>query len=326
MMTRYPLRRLLIKLTAGALMTLPFAGAFAADVPLVAITSIVDHPALNAVRDGVQEELKAKGYDDSKVKVIFQNAQGQPATAAQIARKFVGDQPAVIVAISTPSAQAAAAATKTIPIVFSAVTDPVAAKLVDNADKPNGNITGVSDRAPLSEQIDLIKEMTPEAKTIGIIFNPGEANSVINVAMFKEIAIKKGYKVVDGPATKSSDVQAAVRSLVGKADVLYVPTDNTIISALESAVTVANSAKLPLYTGDTDSVARGAIASLGFNYNALGRQTGEQVIQILNGKKIEKLPVAFAKGSDLYVNKKTAALIGVSLSDAILKRAKKVIE
>lgn len=326
MMERISGRRLFLKLAAGILLATPFGVAAAADLPLVAITSIVDHPALNAVRDGVKDELKEKGYGEDKVKIIFQNAQGQPATATQIARKFVGDNPAVIVAISTPSAQSAIAATKSIPIVFSAVTDPVSAKLVNSIEKPSANVTGVSDRAPLGEQIDLIKEMTPDAKTIGIIFNPGEANSVVNVALFKEIATAKGYKVIDGPATKSSEVQAAARSLVGKVDVMYVPTDNTIISALESAVGIANSAKIPLYTGDTDSVARGAIASLGFNYYELGKQTGEQVVRILQGDKIADIPVVFAKGSDLYVNKKTAAMIGVTFSDTLLQKAKKVIE
>ncbi|MEN3929956.1 ABC transporter substrate-binding protein [Microvirga sp. W0021] len=319
-------RQLMLKAAAGLLALAPFSMAHAAEPSLVAISSIVDHPALNAIRDGIQDELKAKGYDDSKVKIIFQNAQGQPSIATQIARKFVGDNPAVIVAISTPSAQAAMAATKDIPIVFSAVTDPVAAKLIDDADKPGGNVTGTSDRAPLAEQIDLIKEMTPQAKTIGVIYNPGEANSVVSISQFKEIAAQKGYKVVDGPATKSADVQAAARSLVGKADVIYVPTDNTIISALESAIRVTNNAKIPLYTGDTDSVMRGAIASLGFNYYDMGKQTGDQVIAILEGQKISDLPVRYGKGSELYLNSKTAKTIGLVIPEDLLKKAKKNVE
>ncbi len=319
-------RRLFLGAATGVLLAAPFGLALAADVPQVAITSIVDHPALNAVRDGVKDVLAENGYSGDKVKIVFQNAQGQPATATQIARKFVGDSPNVIVAISTPSAQAAIAATKSIPIVFSAVTDPVAAKLVPDAEKPGGNVTGASDRAPLGEQIDLIREMTPNAKTIGLLFNPGEANSVVSVTQFKEIAAQKGYATVDGPATKSSDVQAATRTLVGKADVIYVPTDNTIISALESAVGVANSAKIPLYTGDTDSVGRGALASLGVNYYELGKQTGELVVEILKGKKAGDLPVAFAKGSDIHLNKKTAATIGLPLSDDLIKKAKKIVE
>ena len=316
---------MLLGTAAGILISLS-AGIAQAEPQIIAITSIVDHPALNAVRDGVKDELAKQGYTEDKVKIVFQNAQGQPATAAQIARKYVGDKPAVIVAISTPSAQAALAATRTIPIVFGAVSDPVAAKLVDNVEKPGGNVTGVSDRSPIAEQIDLIKEMTPTAKTIGILYNPGEANSVVNVTLFKEVAATKGINVVDGPTTKSSDVQAAARSLVGKADVFYVPTDNTIISALESAISVANAAKIPLHTGDTDSVGRGAIASLGVSYYQGGRQAGEQVIRILKGDKIADIPVIFGKGTDLHVNKKTAAQIGVTIPDAVLKRSQKVFE
>lgn len=320
-------RRTLLATTAGILLGLSFGmGSAKAEPQLVAITSIVDHPALNAVRDGVKDTLEKQGYTADKVKVVFQNAQGQPATAAQIARKFVGDKPVVIVAISTPSAQAAMAATKSIPIVFSAVSDPVAAKLVNSAEKPDGNVTGASDRSPIAEQIDLIREMTPNAKNIGIIYNPGEANSVVNVTLFKDAAVKKGVTTIDATATKSSDVQAAARALVGKADVIYVPTDNTIISALESAIGVANAAKIPLHTGDTDSVARGAIASLGVNYYQLGVHAGEQVIRILKGDKIADIPVVFGKGTDLYVSKKTAALIGVTIPDTVLKRSLKIIE
>ncbi len=326
MIQRSSRRRFLMTVAAGAFAALPFGAGFAAEMPLVAITSIIDHPALNAVRDGVKDELKAQGFGEDKVRVVFQNAQGQPATAAQIARKFVGDKAAVIVAISTPSAQAAQAATRDIPIVFSAVTDPVSAKLVDSAEKPGGNVTGVSDRAPIGEQLDLIREMTPNAKTIGIVFNPGEANSAAIVTLFKEMATSKGFKVVEGPATRSADISTATRSLVGKVDVIYAPTDNTVISAFEAVSVVATGAKIPLYAGDTDSVARGAFASLGFNYYGLGRQTGDQVVHLLKGEKVGALPVVYAKGSDLVVSKKTAAAIGVTISNAVLNRAKKVLE
>jgi putative ABC transport system substrate-binding protein len=293
----------------------------------VAMTAIVEHPALDAVRDGVKKGLADLGYaEGTDVTFTYETAQGNPATAAQIARQFVGESPDVIVAISTPSAQAAAAATTEIPIVFSAVTDPEAAGLVQSMDMPGGNITGVSDMAPIGDHIALIQEITPDVKTLGVLFNPGEANSVSSVAAVKEAAGAAGIEVVEGPATKSADVQQAARSLVGKVDAIYVPTDNTIVSALESAVGVANEAKLPLYAADTDSVARGALAAVGFNYFDVGVQTSVLVDQVLKGEDPGAIPAIFATGTDLQVNKATAELIGVTLPQAVIDRAAKVVE
>jgi putative ABC transport system substrate-binding protein len=159
-----------------------------------------------------------------------------------------------------------------------------------------------------------------------VLFNPGEANSVSSLAAVKEEASKLGIEVVEGPATKSADVQAAARSLVGKVDAIYVPTDNTIVSALESAVGVANEAQLPLYAADTDSVARGALAAVGFNYFDVGVQTAAIVDRVLQGENPGAIPVVFASGTDLQVNKATAAAIGIELPQSVLDRATKVIE
>lgn len=293
----------------------------------VAVTAIVEHPALDAVRDGIKKGLADLGYaEGADVVFSYETAQGNPATAAQIARQFVGEAPDVIVAISTPSAQAAAAATTDIPIVFSAVTDPLAAGLVASIEAPGGNITGVSDMAPIGDHIALIQEITPGVKRLGVLYNPGEANSVSSLASVRQEANAVGIVVVDGPATKSAEVQAAARSLVGKVDAIYVPTDNTIVSALESAVGVANEAKLPLYAADTDSVARGALAAVGFNYFDVGVQTAALVDQVLKGNDPGSIAVVFASGTDLQVNKATADLIGVTLPQAVLDRAVKVVE
>ena len=302
-------------------------GSAAAQQQNVAITAIVEHPALDAVRDGVKKGLADAGYaEGTDVTFAYETAQGNPATAAQIARQFVGENPAVIVAISTPSAQAVAAATKDIPVVFSAVTDPVAAQLVASIDQPGGNVTGVSDMAPIGDHVALIREITPDVKRLGVLYNPGEANSVSSVEALKTAASAAGIEIVEGPANKSADVQAAARSLVGKVDAIYVPTDNTIVSALESAVGVANEAKLPLYAGDTDSVARGALAAVGFNYFDVGVQTAALVDQVLKGESPGNIPVVFASGTDLQVNKKTADAIGLTLPQAVLDRASKIVE
>jgi putative ABC transport system substrate-binding protein len=300
--------------------------AFAADIT-VAVTAIVEHPALDAARDGVKDALAEAGFvDGDNIEFIYQSAQGAPATAAQIARQFVGDGVDIIVPISTPSAQAALAATKDIPIVFTAVTDPLAAELVGSLMKPGGNITGLSDMSPMADHVALIKEITPDVKTIGVLFNPGEANSVSLVDRLKEVAEAAGLAVVEAPVTKSAEVQSAARSLVGKVDAMYVPTDNTVVSALEAAIGVAAENGIPFYAGDTDSVNRGALASIGFNYYDVGVETGQVVARVLNGEKPGDIDVSFASGSDLYVNKSAAEKMGVTIPQAVIDRAHTVVE
>ena len=317
------MRKLLLALAVAGIAS----PAIAADVT-VAVTSIVEHPALNAVRDGVKEALAAAGFKDGAggFHFVFETAQGKPEIAAQIAKKFVGDDVSVIVAISTPSAQGAVAATKDIPIIFSAVTDPLAAQLVASLKKPGANVTGVSDMSPITEQFALVREISPKVKTLGVIFNPGETNSVVLVKRLKEVAGGAGVTVVESPATKSGEVKQAALALVGKVDAIYIPTDNTVVSALEAAVAVAEENKIPLYMGDTDSVARGAIASVGFNYHDVGVDTGKIVARVLNGEKPGDIDVGFATGTNLVVNKGAAAKMGVTIPDAVLKRAVKVIE
>lgn len=293
----------------------------------VSVTSIVEHPALDSIRDGVQKALNDAGYTQAKgLKWEFQTAQGNTAIAAQIARKFVGDKPDVIVAIATPSAQAVVAATKTIPAVYSAVTDPVAAQLVSSM-KPSGtNVTGVSDTLELEKQVDLIKKVVPEAKRVGMVYNPGEANSVVVVERLRELLPKSGMSLVEATAARTVDVGAAARSLVGKVDVIYTNTDNNVVSAYEALVKVGNDAKVPLVASDTDSVKRGAIAALGVNYADLGIQTGKMVVRILKGEKPGDIASETSDKLELYVNKSAAQKQGVTLSEAFLKSATQIIE
>ena len=317
------MRKLLLALVAASALVMP---ARAEDIT-VAITAIVEHPALDAARDGVKAALADAGYKEGEnIKFLYESAQGNPGTAAQIARQFVGDEPTVIVPISTPSAQAVVAATRDIPVVFTAVSDPLGAQLVSNLDKPGANVTGLSDMSPVADHIKLIQEITPNAKTIGFVYNTAEANSVSTLAAMKAEAEKAGLAVVESVATKSSEVQGATRALIGRVDVIYIPTDNTIVSALEAAVGVAEEAKVPLYSGDTDSVARGALASVSFNYFDVGRQTGEIVARVLKGEAPGDIPVRVAAGSDLVINKKAAEKMGVTFSDDLVKRATKVVE
>lgn len=317
------MRATLLALFAATALILPAK----AEEVTVAVTAIVEHPALDAARDGVKEALAEAGYKEGEnLKFVYESAQGNPGTAAQIARQFVGDAPTVIVPISTPSAQAVVSSTRDIPVVFTAVSDPLGAELIKDMEKPGGNVTGLSDMSPVADHVALIKEITPNAKSIGFIYNTAEANSVSTLAALKAEAEKAGLTIVESVATKSAEVQGAARALVGRADVIYVPTDNTIVSAFEAAVGVAEEAKIPLYAGDTDSVNRGALAALGFNYFDVGKQTGEIVVRVLKGEKPGDIPVRVAAGTDLVINKKAAAKMGVTFPESITSRATKTIE
>ncbi|HEY4316656.1 MAG TPA: ABC transporter substrate-binding protein [Herbaspirillum sp.] len=292
----------------------------------VELTAIVEHPALDAVREGVRDQLKADGYETGKnLRFEYQSAQGNTGTAAQIARKFVGDAPDVAVAIATPSAQALIAATKTIPIVFSAVTDPVAARLVPSWNASGTNVTGVSDLSPLKAQVDLLARIMPQARRIGIIYNPGEANSVVIVTELKKLLNDRGMRLVEAAAPRSVDVASAARSLVGKADVIYAPTDNNVMSAFEGIVKVAEQTRLPVIAADTSAAKRGAAIAIGLNYYDLGRQTGKIVVRILQGEAPGAIATQTSNKLELFVNPEAARKQGLTLSEDVIKSAKTVI-
>lgn len=312
-----------------ALISFAIVSAPAAEkVYTVGISQIVEHPALDSCRKGFVDELKEHGYVLGKnLNIDYKNAQNNRATSGQIARKFVGDKVDLILSISTPSSQDAAAATKEIPILISAVTDPVVAGLVKSLDKPGTNVSGATDRSPVARQLDLIAEILPKAKRLGTIYNPGEVNSVASVKEIKAEATKRGMEVVEAPAASSSAVKMAAESLVGKVDLIHVPTDNTVVLAFESVVKVCRDNKIPLFAADVDSVARGAIAALAVDYYKLGRQTGAMAAKVLAGKaKVSEMPVEFQKDLLLHVNPKAAAAMGVNLPESIMKRAAKTVE
>jgi putative ABC transport system substrate-binding protein len=311
----------------GALLAVAsFSAPAGAAVKTVEVMAIVEHPALDAVRDGIKDQLKADGFEDGQnLKFEYQSAQGNTGTAAQIAHKFVGDRPDVAVAIATPSAQALIAATRDIPIVFSAVTDPVAARLVKSWDASGTNVTGVSDMSPLKAQIDLILKVVPKAKRVGVIYNPGEANSVAIVTELKKLLNARGMSLVEAGAARSVDVSSAAQSLVGKADVIYAPTDNNVMSAFEGIVKVAQQTKLPIVSADTSAVKRGAAAAIGLNYYDLGRQTGKLVVRILKGEAPGDIAVQTSTTFELFVNPEAARKQGLTLSADLIKSAKTVI-
>lgn len=257
-----------------------------ADVAKVAVSQIVEHPALDATRQGLLDGLKEKGYiEGENLEFTYQTAQGNPAIAVQIAKQFVGERPDVLVGIATPTAQALAASTRSIPVVFTAVTDPVGAKLVKNMDKPARNVTGLSDLSPVAQHVELMQELLPNMKNIGVVFNPGEANAVALVELLREAANARGLNVIEGTALKSADVQAAAQIVASKADVIYAPTDNTVASAIDGLVNAANQANKPIIGASTTYIENGALAALGFDYYQVGVQTADYVDALLKGKK-----------------------------------------
>ncbi|MFB2705146.1 MULTISPECIES: ABC transporter substrate-binding protein [Marinobacter] len=299
----------------------------AEETRVVAITQIVEHPALDAAHEGIKDELAERGYRvGENLRLMHESAQGNSAIASQIARKFVGESPDVIVAIATPSAQTVAAAARNIPVVFSAVTDPVAAKLVQSLEAPGANITGVSDMLPIEKHLDMLQRIMPDAKRIGTVYNPGEANAAALIDLLEERLAARDMQLVKGAATKTSEVLGAARSLVGKVDAIYLTTDNTVISAAEAVISVGERSKIPVFAADTATVERGAVAALGFNYYNHGRQTGAMVVRILEGAGTADMPVETMEELDLYVNPAAGERMGITLSEDLIQDAKEVVK
>lgn len=293
----------------------------------VAITAIVEHPALDSVRHGIIDQLADDGFREGEnLTINFQSAQGNMGTAGQIARQFVSENPDVIVPIATPSAQSVAAATSTIPVVFSVVTDPISAKLIDDW-KPTGtNITGVSDLLPLEPRIALMKELIPNLKTVGYVYSPGEVNSTVVLKELEEKLAPEGIDVIAVPAARTTDIPMATRSLQGRVDLIYTSLDNNVVSAYESMFQAAKEGKIPLVASDTDSVARGAVAALGMNYYKMGRLTGTVVTRVLNGEKPGDIAPLTSDQMDLFVSVDNAHAVGFQIPESVVKSATQIVE
>ncbi|MDR3518436.1 MAG: ABC transporter substrate-binding protein [Azospirillaceae bacterium] len=293
---------------------------------LVLATTIVDHPVLAQIMRGVRDGLAAAGYPEGEgLTWREESAQGNVGTAAQIARKYVGEHPDAIVVLGTPSVIAMAQATKEIPVIFGAMTDPVGARVVQSLEHPGGNVTGTTDMLPVDRHLDTIATLFPAVRRIGVVFNPGEANAVSQLAALKAaVATRPGWQVVEAAAPNSGGVQQAARSLAGKSDLFYIMTDNTVEQALDALLKVARDAKLPSFASDTSMVEQGAIVGLGFDYYQIGRLTGTMVAQVLGGAKPAEVPVGKISDLTLIVNPKAAAAIGYTIPEAFAAKAKLV--
>lgn len=288
----------------------------------IGIVQIVEHPSLNDVRTALIQQLADKGYNDGKeVTIDYQNAQGDQSNLNTIVQNFVSTPVDLIVAIATPSAQAAQGATSTIPIVFAAVTDPVDAGLVDSLDKPGLNITGTSDRISAEDLMNLADRITPDIKTVGALYSASEANSASTVADLKTWAEANGVTVIDGAFVNSNEVQQATASLVTKVDAIFIPTDNTVASSMPIVADVAIGAKIPVYCGADTMVTDGGLASYGVDYKLLGQDTADMIVSIIGGTKPGDIAVKTMSKFDAYVNTDTAAEIGVTIPDDVLGEA-----
>lgn len=267
----------------------------------ISILQTIDHPALNATREGFIKELKELEYNELLVE--YQSAQGNTTLAAQIAQKFTSENPDLILAIGTTAAQAAMTATKgtDIPVVFSSVTDPLAAKLVTDLKKPKGHVTGVSNFVAVEPQFSLFKKLRPELKNLGIVYNPGEANSVALLETMQNTAKEMNMNIVTATASKTSEVLNASQSLCGKVDAIFINNDNTALSAFKSVVKAAQECGVPAFVSDVDLMEQGALAALGPNQFDLGRQTARMVDFVLKNPEAPLPSVEFPEKTEEYV-------------------------
>ncbi|WP_311496596.1 ABC transporter substrate-binding protein [uncultured Streptococcus sp.] len=286
------------------------------DVFRIGISQFITHQSLDATREGFVDELAKQGYVEGKnIEIDLQNAQGEQRNLKTISQQLA-ESSDVVLAIATPSAQSLANTTQTTPVIFSAVTDPVSAKLVESREHPGGNVTGTSDQSSdaISTQINLIKKVLPKAKTIGILYTQSEPNSVVQKDEAKRLLEEKDFTVVEKTILDSNNVKAAAESLMAEVDMVFVPTDNIISSTMETVKQVSIKHKVPVFGGSTEMVAVGGLYNYGTNYEELGKQTARMLIRILKGEKPENIAVELPEKLELHTNQEMADALGIDIS------------
>ena len=292
----------------------------------VGVLQLVSHPSLDLIYKGIQDGLAEEGYDKDKVDIDFLNAEGDQNKVATMSKQLVDKDNQVLIGIATPSAQGLASATKDKPIVMGAITDPVGANLVKDLKKPGGNITGVSDHNPTEQQLKLIKELTPNVKTIGALYSTSEDNSKSQVEEFKAYAEKAGLKVETFAVPSTNEIASTVNVMTGKVDAIWVPIDNTIASAFSTVVSSNQTAKKPIYPSATAMVEAGGLASVVVDQHDLGVATGKMIAKVLKGEKPADTPVNVFSTGKSVINKKLAQELGITIPESVLKEAGQVIE
>lgn len=289
---------------------------------VIAVATLLSHPALDSVQENMRKELERQGYFDGQtVRFMVKNASGQIQLTSAIANELVAQNPDVIVAVTTPMAQAVAKVARC-PVVFAAVTDPIGAGLVKSLDQAEENITGTSDAWPYEDQLKLIRKISPQAHKLGVLYNPGEAASQYGIREIRKFAPSLGFEIIEGSVGATTDVYNVAQHLASRSNALFLSSDNTVIAGMAAAAKVAIEKKLPLYVGDSGTVEKGGLAAVSVGYAQLGIETGKLVSRVLRGER--RIPVVVAQGSDVYINKKAAEMMGVIVPEDVLKSATKV--
>lgn len=281
----------------------------------IGVIQYMEHPALDAAREGFIAALKDNGYEEGKnIELDEQNAQSDPSNLKTISQRFVNNQDDLILAIATPAAQAVASETSTIPILGTAITDYTTAKLVDSDEAPGGNVTGTNDMNPIQEQVNLLLELAPQVKTVGIIYTSSEDNSILQAQLVKEACEALNLTVVEATVTSSNDVQQVTQSIAGKVDAIYIPTDNTFASAMPIVSEITTAAKIPTICGEANMVEGGGLATLGIDYYKLGYQTGLMAVKVLKGEAVPAdMPIESQSEYAFTINGDVAEAIGVEI-------------
>ncbi len=295
----------------------------------IGVTQYADHPSLDNCRKGFIEGLKNKGFEEGKnIEIDFKAAQANDSMNTQIAQTFASSGKDLVCGIATPSAQAlyAACKEKKIPVIFNAISDPVAAGLAKSETEPMDGITGISDLLPVEDQLKLIREILPDAKKIGIIYTTSEANSVSTIELYKSLAQKYSFEIVDRGIAKQAEVPQAADVLLNEVDCLSNLTDNTVVAALSVVLEKANTKKIPVFGSEEEQVKNGCLASAGLDYVQLGVQAGEMAARVLNGEDIKTIPYETLKESKITVNTKVAENLGITIPDSVKSGADTVSE
>lgn len=280
----------------------------------VGVLQYMEHESLTAAREGFVAELADNGYKEGdKLVLDYQNAQGDQANLQTISEQLI-DGNDLVLAIATPAAQSLATVSTETPILFTAVTDPISADLVESLEKPGGLLTGTSDQAPIDKQVELLGQAVPDAKTVGILYTTSERNSEVQVEQAEKLLKEAGYKVVLKGITSSNEVQDATTSLMKDVDAVFVPTDNTVAATMSMIGELSAEHKVPVIGGSTDMVDQGGLLTYGTNYEALGRQTAKMAIKIIEGEKVTEVPVEYPEAVNLHVNEEMAQKLGIDTS------------
>ena len=285
----------------------------------IGIIQLVEHPALDQAYKGFVDGLKEEGYEEGKnVEFDYQNAQGEQANCITIAQKFLNDKSNLILAIATPAAQAAANLIKDIPILVTAVTDPETAKLVEKNEAPGGNVSGTSNLTPVDEQMELLKKLVPNVKTVALMYNSSEHNSKFQIDMAKRKLDEMGISYIEATITNPNDIQQVVQSIIGKAEAIYIPTDNMLAAGMPNVINITEPAKIPVICGEVDMLKSGGLATYGISHYELGKLTSKQAAKILRGEaEPASMPIEYLQTLTLSINTNAAEKLGIIIPENI---------